>query len=267
MLARPIISNHVLAGKNLCPGEEAIKKGGTKMKDYYKVLGVSPGAPTEVIKAAYRALMKKHHPDVGGNPETAKEIEEAYRNLTLALEPSFPLTPGVRRHQEAPARRRGEIVPAPAVGRHLEIQIGALQPNQVFTCPRECGYYSRRCRYKQLLSLESEDLFAFRASTLILHVRNGTDFSQQMDCRNGRAVLVDQMGDFYQCHQVCNWQHPPKYKEAGVELFPGTRATLMLWFPQLPPGRRVSRFVYKHKVLVRGTHGDWLDEELFELTM
>mgnify|MGYP002344123748 CR=1 FL=1 len=231
------------------------------MKDYYKVLGVSPGAPTEVIKAAYRALMKKHHPDVGGDPETAKEIEEAYRNLTLALEPSFPLTPGVRR------QRRGEIVPAPAVGRHLEIQIGALQPNQVFTCPRECGYYSRSCRYKQLLSLESEDLFAFRASTLILHVRNGTAFSQQMDCRNGRAVLVDQMGDFYQCHQVCSWQHPPKYKEAGVELFPGTRATVMLWFPQLPPGRRVSRFVYKHKVLVRGTHGDWLDEELFELTL
>ncbi|MDD2283553.1 MAG: DnaJ domain-containing protein, partial [Eubacteriales bacterium] len=32
------------------------------MKDYYKVLGVSPGAPTEVIRAAYRALMKKHHP-------------------------------------------------------------------------------------------------------------------------------------------------------------------------------------------------------------
>ena len=51
------------------------------MKDYYKVLGVSPGAPAEVIKAAYRALMKIHHPDAGGSTKKAQEIEEAYRNL------------------------------------------------------------------------------------------------------------------------------------------------------------------------------------------
>lgn len=237
------------------------------MKDYYKVLGVSPGAPTEVIRAAYRALMKKHHPDVGGDPERAKEIEEAYRNLALALEPSFPGTLYARSQQETAVAHGAQIVPAPTRGRHLEIQIAELQPNQVFTCPRECSYYRRSCRYKQLLSLESKDLFALRASILILHVRNRASFSQQMDCRNGRGVLVDQMGDFYQCHQVCAWQHPPKYKEAGVELFPGTRATVQLWFPQLPSGRWAARFVYKHKMLVRDVQGDWLDEELIELAL
>ncbi|HBI56242.1 MAG TPA: hypothetical protein DDY38_05415, partial [Firmicutes bacterium] len=116
------------------------------MKDYYKVLGVSPGAPTEVIRAAYRALMKRHHPDVGGDPERAKEIEEAYRNLALAREPSFPGTLHARSQQETAVAHGAQIVPAPTRGRHLEIQIAELQPNQVFTCPRECSYYRRSCR-------------------------------------------------------------------------------------------------------------------------
>jgi hypothetical protein len=234
------------------------------MKDYYRVLGVNPGAPPEVIKAAYRALMKKHHPDVGGDPEKAKEIEEAYRNL--CFEPSFSRFPKSSQPQVAAAQGR-EIVSLSPGDRCLDIQVANLQPNQVFTCPRECSFYRRGCRYKQALSLESNDLYALRGTTLLLHVRNRATFPQQVDCRNGRGVLVDQMGDFYHCHQVCWWQHPPKYKETGVELFPGTRATIQLWFPQLPSGRWPERFVYKHKVLVRDVRGDWMHEELIQLQL
>lgn len=238
------------------------------MKDYYKVLGVNPGAPVEVIKAAYRALMKKHHPDVGGDPQQAKKIEEAYRNLSRGLH-SSPLRKMVSHPQAgSPESRR----PAGAVvvhrvnqGKYLEAQVLDIQPNQVYTCPRECSFYQRNCRYKQQLSLESKDLFALRATTLALRLRNSASFTQQVDCRNGRAVIVDQMGDFYGCQNICTWQHPPKYKEASVEMFPDTQATLMLWFPQLPMGRYAKRFVYKHRVMVRDLQGDWLDEELIEI--
>lgn len=34
--------------------------------DYYKVLGVAPGSSNDVIKAAFRELAKRYHPDVGG---------------------------------------------------------------------------------------------------------------------------------------------------------------------------------------------------------
>jgi hypothetical protein len=239
---------------------------GDILKDYYQVLGVSPGAPATVIKAAYRALMKIHHPDVGGDPQRAKEIEEAYRMLSQ----ESPLRgTGSRPQTKAPAHydAPGAVVPRTIRGKHLEMQILELQSNQVFTCPRECSYHRRRCRYKQQLSLESKDLFAFRATTLLLRLRNPSPYAQQVDCRNGRAVLIDQMGDFYACQNVCTWQHPPKYKEAAVEMFPDTQATMMLWFPQLPPGRYAKRFVYKHKVLVRDLQGDWLDEELIELAV
>ena len=55
-------------------------------KDFYDVLGVSRGASADDIKRAYRALARKHHPDVADNKSEAehrfKEINEAYEVLS-----------------------------------------------------------------------------------------------------------------------------------------------------------------------------------------
>jgi hypothetical protein len=59
------------------------------LPDYYAVLQVHPEAEHEVIEAAYRQLMKKHHPDVAGDDpsrvaahhERSKSINEAFRVL------------------------------------------------------------------------------------------------------------------------------------------------------------------------------------------
>ncbi|GAB4428307.1 MAG: DnaJ C-terminal domain-containing protein [Anaerolineae bacterium] len=54
-------------------------------KDYYKILGVSKNATEKEIKAAYRKLARKYHPDVNqdnkGAEERFKEINEAYEVL------------------------------------------------------------------------------------------------------------------------------------------------------------------------------------------
>ncbi len=55
-------------------------------RDYYEVLGVRRGASDKEIKAAYRRLARKHHPDVNPNNKAAeakfKEITEAYEVLS-----------------------------------------------------------------------------------------------------------------------------------------------------------------------------------------
>ena len=51
------------------------------MHDLYEVLQVRRGAEPEVIRAAYRALARKHHPDFGGSPERMAMINEAWAIL------------------------------------------------------------------------------------------------------------------------------------------------------------------------------------------
>ncbi len=50
-------------------------------QDPYKVLGVNHGASIDEIKASYRSLVKKYHPDKGGCKEKILEINAAWEKL------------------------------------------------------------------------------------------------------------------------------------------------------------------------------------------
>ena len=52
-------------------------------KDYYLILQVQPSADPEVIKAAYRRLARKYHPDVRNDAAAQmQELNEAYEVLS-----------------------------------------------------------------------------------------------------------------------------------------------------------------------------------------
>jgi curved DNA-binding protein len=58
-----------------------------EFRDYYQILGVQPDADAAAIKAAYRKLARKYHPDVSkeaGAEEKFKEVAEAYEVLSDA---------------------------------------------------------------------------------------------------------------------------------------------------------------------------------------
>ena len=57
-------------------------------RDYYEVLGVSKGSPSDEIKKAYRKVAMQYHPDRNPGDKSAeekfKEAAEAYEILSDA---------------------------------------------------------------------------------------------------------------------------------------------------------------------------------------
>lgn len=55
-----------------------------EFKDYYDILGIKPDADAKAVKAAYRRLARKYHPDVSKEPNAErqfKDVAEAYEVL------------------------------------------------------------------------------------------------------------------------------------------------------------------------------------------
>jgi len=47
----------------------------------YRVLGLDPSAPDDVVRLVYRHLARQHHPDRGGDPARMAEINRAYQQI------------------------------------------------------------------------------------------------------------------------------------------------------------------------------------------
>jgi DnaJ-domain-containing protein 1 len=52
--------------------------------DAFATLHLLPSAPPEVVRASYKALAMKHHPDHGGDTEAMQRLNEAYERLRFA---------------------------------------------------------------------------------------------------------------------------------------------------------------------------------------
>jgi len=88
--------------------------GGRRRRTHYQVLGVDAEAEPYLIEAAYRAIMRRAHPDMGGDTARAQMINEAFRVLRDPVSrASYDLTLSVAlsarpptQHESPPSRVR-----------------------------------------------------------------------------------------------------------------------------------------------------------------
>lgn len=50
-------------------------------RDFYSILGAGEDAPRDEIERLYKRLAQRHHPDLGGDEEEMKAVNEAWRIL------------------------------------------------------------------------------------------------------------------------------------------------------------------------------------------
>jgi DnaJ-class molecular chaperone len=84
----------------------------TPMKNYYKILGVTPKADAKAIKAAYRRLALTYHPDVARTADTPARFAEIREAATVLLDPErrriYDDTVRSRAARRRPTQRRPE---------------------------------------------------------------------------------------------------------------------------------------------------------------
>lgn len=75
------------------------------MTNPHHILGIEPGARPEAIKAAYRRLVLKYHPDRNPAPEAAQQflrIQKAYEALSNSKPRTFQRVPTQSRYRAEP---------------------------------------------------------------------------------------------------------------------------------------------------------------------
>lgn len=101
---------------------ESVTGTGTK-REYYEVLGVPENATKEQVKAVYRQLALRYHPDRNKNPkaqERFKEITQAYAEACAALQnQDLETGEGALDETFAPISVREEPVPDLREGRRI----------------------------------------------------------------------------------------------------------------------------------------------------
>lgn len=94
--------------KNFTPEQQAAARKINKTTDYYEILGIERSADEVVIKAAYRKMALKFHPDKNHAPEAEeafKKVSEAYTTLSDANEREYYNQNGHRGNAQRAARQ------------------------------------------------------------------------------------------------------------------------------------------------------------------
>ncbi|MBN1665292.1 MAG: J domain-containing protein [Deltaproteobacteria bacterium] len=102
-------------------------------KSYYAILGVTPSASPDEIRAAYRRLAKEYHPDhFTGGSELFQQIQEAYAVLGDALKRRTYKQSLQKASRQTETVSRPCVEPEPLIRRPGPVDFGEISPVRSF---------------------------------------------------------------------------------------------------------------------------------------
>jgi curved DNA-binding protein len=97
-----------------------------KFRDYYEVLGVARGSTADEIKASYRRLARKHHPDLH-HGKARQEAEEGFKEINEAYAVLSDPEKRARYDQLGSNWKTGmDFTPSPEGEPHVRVEYGDL---------------------------------------------------------------------------------------------------------------------------------------------
>lgn len=168
-----------------------------KLADCYRVLGLSSGASFQDIKASYRQLARRYHPDVSLGDQTAKdkfiEVTAAYKYLLHSLETATNKgysELGIASHRATAATRQN---PSAKTSKAQTADRPSRKTVQIQVNPdlSPLEYQLKLNSYKQLQHLLKEQRFP-RAIALIEGLANR--LPQDPEITQWQAIAYQQWG-------------------------------------------------------------------------
>src|SRR5260370_1199344 len=137
----------------------------TAKQDYYELLGVARKASAKDIRASFRKLARKYHPDLNPGDKSAeekfKQLQEAYDALSDSKKPQMYDQYGFYSHHLPPGRA--------AAGRRHTAEQSRTQARCASTChargaagPASCARFARPATVKGACRGRSPLRCAFR---------------------------------------------------------------------------------------------------------
>lgn len=238
----------------------------------YNVLGVDPGAADDVVRAAYRTLMKKHHPDQGGSAEEFIRVKRAYEAIERndASARSARTTGDGRRRRSTDggtATRDGASSAGVDVAEHAD----ATAVNCACGVGLELrGEYLTLRLVALVDDVDVTKLVASHAlegyderTAAFLTVENVSD--RTVRWRGNQCLrFVGTDGHAYESaseYRASEPKLPPRWKGSDVAVEPGTRMNAVVIAEELPENVEVGELAYTQNVFARRGVGSGIEDK------
>jgi len=238
----------------------------------YSVLGVEPGADDDAVRAAYRTLMKDHHPDHGGSTEEFIRIKEAYETIQRDDASARDARSGA---DGRPRRSTDGGTTTRTGSASTGVEVTEHRSATAVSC--SCGVgLELRGEYLTLrlvALVEEQDLSELVAAHMLdgtvertvayLAVENTGD--RTVRWRGNQCLrFVGSDGYTYEsAGEYCASEPklPPRWKGSDVAVEPGTRMNAVVVAEELPDDVEVSELAYTQNVFARRGAGSGIEDK------